>query len=163
MPKMTDLSKGMIFFCFCGILLSYYAYIVETKKEEDENYEAMCDISEHMSCSKAFSSRFGKGFGVIGSVLGENSVLNQPNSIYGILFYSIVGVLATLESAAASRILFWVCLFSNLASIYLAYILAFILHDFCVVCISTYIVNAVITFLAYFRFKRHVSQHVKAN
>jgi vitamin-K-epoxide reductase (warfarin-sensitive) len=36
--------------------LSYYAYVVETTKERDETYVAMCDISEHMSCSKAFMS-----------------------------------------------------------------------------------------------------------
>lgn len=43
--------------CSFGIILSLYAYHVETSKERDENYTAMCDISEHMSCTAAFSSK----------------------------------------------------------------------------------------------------------
>lgn len=43
--------------CSCGILLSLYAYHVETSKERDESYTAMCDINEHMSCTSVFSSK----------------------------------------------------------------------------------------------------------
>lgn len=39
-----------------GLLLSYYAFYVETSKEHDDSYKAMCDISDHMSCSKVFTS-----------------------------------------------------------------------------------------------------------
>jgi vitamin-K-epoxide reductase (warfarin-sensitive) len=42
--------------CFFGLGVSYYAYVVEMTKEHDANYVAMCDISEHMSCSKVFMS-----------------------------------------------------------------------------------------------------------
>ena len=31
--------------------------------------------------------RYGTGFGIIGPVLGESSMFNVPNSIYGIAFY----------------------------------------------------------------------------
>ena len=50
------INKGIHLMCFFGMGLSYYAYVVETTKEHDENYFAMCDISEHMSCSKVFMS-----------------------------------------------------------------------------------------------------------
>lgn len=43
--------------CVCGFILSLYAYHVETSKERDENYTAMCDIKEHMSCTAVFSSK----------------------------------------------------------------------------------------------------------
>ncbi|XP_071443731.1 vitamin K epoxide reductase complex subunit 1-like protein 1 [Hetaerina americana] len=166
MKKFTTLFNGILFMCICGVLLSYYAYVVETSKEEDENYEAMCDISEHMSCTKAFTSRYGKGFGFVGPVLGEHSIFNQPNSVYGISFYCLIGALTFLDSSLASRIQFWISLFSNIGSAYLAYILAFILHDFCVVCVSTYFVNLVITVLTYLRFKNlknHRTPHHKMN
>lgn len=51
-----DINKGIHLTCFFGMGLSYYAYVVETTKEHDGSYVAMCDISEHMSCSKAFMS-----------------------------------------------------------------------------------------------------------
>jgi vitamin-K-epoxide reductase (warfarin-sensitive) len=51
-----DVNKGIHLMCFFGMGLSYYAYVVETSKEHDADYVAMCDISEHMSCSKAFMS-----------------------------------------------------------------------------------------------------------
>lgn len=41
-----------------GIILSIYAYYVETQSELDSNYEAMCDINEHISCTKVFSSKW---------------------------------------------------------------------------------------------------------
>ena len=40
-----------------GILLSVYAYHVETAHEADPTFKALCDISETMSCTKVFSSR----------------------------------------------------------------------------------------------------------
>ena len=51
-----DINKGIHLMCFFGMGLSYYAYVVEMTKEHDDNYVAMCDISEHMSCSKVFMS-----------------------------------------------------------------------------------------------------------
>jgi len=41
---------------------------------------------------------------------------------------------------------------SLVVSAYLAYILYFELHDFCVVCVSTYVCNIVIAFNSYTKF-----------
>lgn len=43
--------------CMIGTGLSLYSYYVETMIAEDRNYEAMCDISEQISCSKVFTSK----------------------------------------------------------------------------------------------------------
>ncbi|KAG8246032.1 Vitamin K epoxide reductase complex, subunit [Homalodisca vitripennis] len=40
-----------------GFILSVYAYVVETSKEHDSTYSALCDINEHMSCSRVFTSK----------------------------------------------------------------------------------------------------------
>lgn len=32
--------------------------------------------------------RWGRGFGLLGSIFGNDSALNQPNSVYGIVFYA---------------------------------------------------------------------------
>lgn len=42
--------------CMIGTGLSVYSYYVETMLAEDSSYEAMCDISEQISCSKVFTS-----------------------------------------------------------------------------------------------------------
>lgn len=40
-----------------GIMLSTYALHVEVAKEGNKSYQAMCDISSSISCSKVFTSR----------------------------------------------------------------------------------------------------------
>ena len=76
-----------------GIGLSGYAYFVEISKEKDDKYVALCDISEKMNCTRVLTSKWAKGFGVVGPLLGEDHVLNQANAVYGIIFYSLMGLL----------------------------------------------------------------------
>lgn len=42
--------------CAVGLLLSAYAYYVEVSAESNHEYNAFCDISEHISCTKVFTS-----------------------------------------------------------------------------------------------------------
>merc|ERR1719278_2145578 len=73
-----------------GLLLSLYSLHVKTQLEKDEDYVALCDINEGMSCSKVFSSPYAKGFGLVAPLLGESHPLNQSNSLFGVAFYSIL-------------------------------------------------------------------------
>ncbi|GFS97956.1 vitamin K epoxide reductase complex subunit 1-like protein 1 [Trichonephila clavipes] len=141
--------------CLAGLLLSIYAYHVETKKEADEDYTAMCDISEHMSCTAAFSSKYGKGFGLLEHIVDKNSPLNQPNSVFGILFYLGFIPIGEIPNLTLSKILIALSALSNLCSVYLAYILIFVLYDFCVVCVATYIINFFLLICSIFRFRFH--------
>lgn len=54
--KSEQLAALISIACFAGAGLSLYSYYVEMKLHEDESYEAMCDISEQISCSKVFTS-----------------------------------------------------------------------------------------------------------
>ncbi|XP_069703144.1 vitamin K epoxide reductase complex subunit 1 [Periplaneta americana] len=154
MWKVKDLSKGIHLVCFFGLGLSYYAYVVETAKEHDENYVAMCDISEHMSCSKAFMSPYGKGFGLIRHIFGEDSFLNQPNSIGGMIFYVIIIGLNVVNNPSIVKLMTLLAAVSNLASVYLACILYFVLYDFCFVCVSTYVVNFLLLILCILKMQK---------
>jgi hypothetical protein len=49
----------------------------------------------HLLCW--FSCRYGKGFGIVRNIFGEDSVLNQPNSLGGMLFYCILIALSKYE------------------------------------------------------------------
>ncbi|KAG9267407.1 vitamin K epoxide reductase complex subunit 1-like protein 1 [Astyanax mexicanus] len=130
-----------VLLCSLGLLLSVYALHVELSKEHDPKYRAMCDLAESVSCSKVFTSRWGRGFGLVQIVTGEDSILNQPNSLLGIVFYSLQLGLGQMLSGSAAHALVIMSWVSVAGSIYLASILVFILGDFCVVCVSTYIVN----------------------
>uniref|UniRef100_A0AAZ3Q723 vitamin-K-epoxide reductase (warfarin-sensitive) n=1 Tax=Oncorhynchus tshawytscha TaxID=74940 RepID=A0AAZ3Q723_ONCTS len=54
-PRWERIARLLV--CVLGILLSLYAYHVETEKARDSNYRAMCDVSNSISCSKVFTSR----------------------------------------------------------------------------------------------------------
>lgn len=51
-------NKSIAVTCAVGMLLSAYAYYVEVSAESDHDYNAMCDISEHISCTKVFTSEY---------------------------------------------------------------------------------------------------------
>lgn len=141
----------LLFLCFFGFLLCMYVFHVEISKERDSSYKAWCDLSQSMSCSKVFTSRYGKGFGLIDRILPEESIFNQPNSIFGMTFYTmqIFMTLSINDHAVAMQTV--TALIANFGSLYLFYVLYFVLHDFCIVCISTYIVNALILVCAIHR------------
>lgn len=139
MPKWE--RKARIFLCVLGLFLSVYALHVELSRERNPDYRAMCDLGESVSCSKVFTSRWGRGFGLVQFFVAKDSLLNQPNSVLGLMFYTVqMGLGLSLSKRAAMLLVFssWVSL---AGSLYLAYILAFVLVDFCMVCVSTYIVN----------------------
>ncbi|KAI0226294.1 Vitamin K epoxide reductase complex subunit 1 [Lamellibrachia satsuma] len=113
----------------------------ETAKENDADFTAACDISASVSCSKVFASKYGKGFGLLEHFVGKSHWLNQPNSVFGLTFYILQMVLEQLDTPGASTWQLTLSCAANFGSVYLAYILYFILQDLCIVCITSYIIN----------------------
>ena len=153
LPKMSFLWICCV--SIFGVVLSLYTLYVEYKAhtaEDDNPYVALCDISEKMSCSKVFLSEYGKIFSSLG-VIPKDSVFDQPNAVYGILFYCIVlsiGGLAhfnKISISLAKDILLLCATLSVLLSAYLSYILAEVLQDICVVCFSTYVANFLLFYM----------------
>ncbi|XP_015178099.1 PREDICTED: vitamin K epoxide reductase complex subunit 1-like protein 1 [Polistes dominula] len=140
--SLRKLSTGLIFLCILGTILSYYAFIVETTKERDQSYEALCDINEYMSCSRVVTSGYGKGLGLI----PNNSLFYFPNSLYGLGFYLLIAGLSMINEHSSVITIVFLGILSNICSVYLAYIL-YLLRSICVICISTYIINAFILIL----------------
>ncbi|XP_059106799.1 vitamin K epoxide reductase complex subunit 1 isoform X2 [Peromyscus eremicus] len=98
---------------------------------------------------------WGQGFGLVEQVLGTDSVLNQSNSIFGCMFYTIQLLLGCLRGRWASVLLVLSSLLSLAGSVYLAWILFFVLYDFCIVCITTYAINVGLLLLNF----REVPEH----
>ena len=148
-------------FCFIGLILSIYTTYVEYQVHLDPNYKAACDIDViQASCTKAFSSDYGRGvFGIASDISDENVNKNNfydkdiqdqvkfliahcPNSVLGIFYYLFVYWLGRqwdCPQAAKAGLFFSVI--SLLPTFWLAYVLTVILKDVCVVCISTYCCN----------------------
>jgi vitamin-K-epoxide reductase (warfarin-sensitive) len=74
----------------------------------------------------------------------KGSALDVPNAAYGVVFYICAMLhwkLAFLSKKVRSTLMMLASLLSCASSIWLAYALYFELHDACLVCISTYVVN----------------------
>uniref|UniRef100_A0A2P2I346 vitamin-K-epoxide reductase (warfarin-sensitive) n=1 Tax=Hirondellea gigas TaxID=1518452 RepID=A0A2P2I346_9CRUS len=136
---------------FLGIMLSVYAVYVEVKKEEDSDYVALCDITEIISCSKVFSTKYAKGFGVIGPIFGEESILNQPNGIYGTACYIILLILSQVRWTRAAHAQLLLVVLCNCTTPYLAYLLYKVIKAVCVLCLATYAVNFSLLLVALWR------------
>jgi len=138
----------MLMYCL-GLGLSGYALYVSTSYEKDpENYKALCDVDESHSCTAAFKSKYSKGFGIVGTLMGdEGHVLNQPNSVYGLVFYSLnflLFVMCGQRSKFVAELQFYAVILANFMSCYLAYLLYAVLKNMCYVCVATYGVNFVL-------------------
>ena len=117
--------------CMLGIALSAYALYVKKRFDADKTYKATCDISDKISCTKAFES-------------GHGTLFLVPNSVWGILFYFLVFFL----SYVSLTLVFIFSLFSVFGSIYLAYILYTKVKSYCLVCTSIYAVNFLLFFIS---------------
>ena len=115
------------------MLLSIYAFYIEKRVEENKKYKALCDISDKASCTKAFSSSYGKMFII-------------PNSLMGIIFYAVIIILALLNQTNS---IFYLSILSLLITLYLAYILFIKLKNICIVCSLIYAVNILLVIFAY--------------
>jgi len=119
-----------------GFLLSGYAFYIDRKLKKNSSYKAVCDINDKMSCTKAFSSKHGKTFGV-------------SNGIWGMLFYAVVFVLLLIRM---SEFVFYLSILAVLGSVYLAFVLYTKVKDFCLVCNSIYLINILLLVFSYITF-----------
>ena len=116
-----------------GFILSFYAFLLKRKLKSNPEYKPVCDISDFISCSKPVLSEYGKIFII-------------ANSVVGMLFYALMFGLAIKGMAI---VLFGLSIAVCLASGYLAYILFFKIHTWCLLCTAMYIVNVLLLLLSY--------------
>lgn len=128
-----------------GIAVSLYAlyveYEVEKAKQSGGMYQAACDLASWASCSRVLSSSYGHILSHW-NLVSHDSPLNLPNAATGLLFY-VLSLLPplfpgweVLHLAASTAALAF--------SLFLAYVLRFVLKDFCLVCVTSYALNIVI-------------------
>ena len=128
------MKYSLLLISLIGFLLSLYAIYVERMVKYDKNYKAICDISEKISCSKAFASGYGKIF------------FGISNGIIGTIFYALI---AALNFYGLTNFIFYLSVLSVIGSIYLAYILNFKVKTICLVCYSIYIINILLLIFSF--------------
>ncbi|KAL8557889.1 hypothetical protein ACOMHN_047861 [Nucella lapillus] len=92
----TWLRTTTLVLCVLGMMLSAYSIYVEVLVERMPGYKALCDISPTMSCSRVFSSKWGRGMGLVEKVLSRDSVFNQPNGVYGMATYTFLVIMGAV-------------------------------------------------------------------
>jgi vitamin-K-epoxide reductase (warfarin-sensitive) len=115
-----------------GFFLSLYAFYIKNKYKKDPNYIPLCNLNKNISCTKAFSSSY-------------SNIFYLPNSLYGILFYVLIFLLASLN---LFNYIFPLSIISVLISLYLAYLLYFKVKSLCLICTSTYLINLLLLFFS---------------
>lgn len=161
---MAKYSK-IIFLTTCvSLLISIYNELTRRKLEADKDYTPFCDYGKYL-CSDFLKSNYSIGFGF--NFLPE--ALKYSSSLYAIAFYTIVASLSKiieLYTHHHTLTLFFSLLgfskniivvefqlfLSSLSiwmSIYLAYVLIYIIKNICINCISLYVLNVItIIFIA---------------
>jgi vitamin-K-epoxide reductase (warfarin-sensitive) len=116
-----------------GLALSFYALHVEQYAGRKKGYQAVCDINEELSCTRAFTSDYGQTWGV-------------SNAVYGVFFYLIVLMLSIANESGYILVL---SLCAVIGSMYLAYVQYGKLKTLCVVCTAIYLVNILLLIFSF--------------
>lgn len=119
--------------CIVGLIISLYGLYAERAMQQNALYKPACDISDRISCSKAFLSPYGTMFGI-------------SNTWVCVLYYLLMIALIFM---GYDQLALFVSYAGVLVSAVFAYILYFKIQSLCIVCTSLYIVNIALAAACY--------------
>ena len=130
---MTSKSRMLLLlFALAGLVASAISSYVHYKLLTDPTYISFCDVNATVSCTQAYTSRYGSFMGV-------------PVAVGGVIFFAVAAVLAGLAGAAKSpareNTAGYIFLWSTIGlafALYLAWASYFVLGLFCILCAITY-------------------------
>lgn len=127
---------AILVLAFLGIADS--VYLAESKAN---NTPLICNIQSLSDCNIVSASQYSYIFGI-------------PIAEFGVVFYSILFVLAALElvlfNRVLRRILQGVSIIGFVASIYFTLIQTFVINAFCIYCLASAVISLFIFICAYF-------------
>ena len=130
------------FFCFSGLCSSIYLAISHYRVYTDIVYESFCAISRSLNCDTVSQSPYSIFLGV-------------PVPVWGIIGYSFFLLLLLFSWFSKNQrqrvwtLLFTIAVLFSGYSIILAVISTYKIHSYCIVCIFTYAVNLLLTYLTW--------------
>ncbi|KAF1778718.1 Vitamin K epoxide reductase [Phytophthora cactorum] len=132
-------------------------------------YTALCD-SEAFSCSQVGRElNVTVAYSSLLSHLGlveNNSTLDVSNAHLGVLAYSLFTLYPVIRTVPYhAQVYTAVSSCMTVVMVYLAYILVFVLRDFCMVCVATYVITAALLWssVVLLRAERSVPRLRKSN
>ena len=136
-------------------MISLYATSVHLKMN-NPNYEAMCDIGKRVSCTAVFKTEYAYMLSHLG-VVPKGYRLDISNGTAGLLMYTLYFLFSvclwnSMSESLRSKILLGAAVTGSAFSIYLIYVLSFVLGDFCLVCYGIHTINFCLLVVAYFEY-----------
>lgn len=134
-------AKLLFILAAAGFCVALYAYTVEVELSRDKFYQPACKLSIG-SCVTVFTSEYARPLSLWGLV-DKGSQLDVSLSVAGLLNYGLFMLYPIFGRYIAQREAVMLVLSgaSIVFSIYLLYVLKFILGEFCIVCTSFHLVN----------------------
>jgi uncharacterized membrane protein len=156
-PKLpsTPLPFGVywgvaLFLCLTGIGVSAYLAISHFRVHTDPGYQSFCAISKSINCDTVSQSPY--------SVL-----LGLPLAAWGVAIYAFMLLLVFISAAPEAghrqvwTILFAAAFLCSLSSVGFAFVSAFFIGSWCILCVVTYGVNLLLTFWSWIIRKRFLA------
>jgi uncharacterized membrane protein len=129
-------------------ILAMYACDFAIKIEKaGRSVEQACDINDLISYSSVLISKYAHMVKLVLN-LDDSHLLNLSNAQYGLFAYFVLMIVQFFEY---NELFLMMTTASVIASLVLAYILRFILHQFCSVCAFMYGVNFLLFVSSVFR------------
>eukprot|EP00937_MAST-01D_sp_MAST-1D-sp2_P002501 g2501.t1 len=137
-----------------GIAASAYAVYVESQLTEMPGYQAACDFNAWFSCTKVFKSKYGHILSYWGLV-EKGGDWDYSDGALGLVLnsgYFLYPILRFIPYR--QHLYFGVSIGACLFSLYFGSILAFVLKDFCVVCVTVYSCNVLHLIMSYREYQK---------
>ncbi len=140
MTRRTSLL--LLFFCLLGLAAASGSAFVHYKLLRDPSYASFCDINTTWSCAAVYESRFGAFRGIpvaIGGVawFAVATLLTMAAFRRAPAAYARTGTRRGDPPPVVSYLFVWAVAGLSFV-LYLAYASFFVLHTFCILCLTTY-------------------------
>jgi uncharacterized membrane protein len=126
-----------------GACLSLYALYTKELMEKDPSYTPTCDVDMygfHASCSRVFNSPYSYLLSLF-NLVQAGGPFDLSLSFMGLFYYLGMFLFASI---LPPTLILAASMPSLVLSLYLAYVMRYILMEFCLVCASMYICNLLI-------------------
>jgi uncharacterized membrane protein/protein-disulfide isomerase len=117
---------------FVGLIASTAAAVTHYHLLYDPTYRSFCDVSERVSCTQVYASRF-------------STVRGIPVAIFGAIWFAVAALLSvgglTARDSVRESVPGYLFVLSTLALsviLYLGYVSLFVINAICLLCLTTY-------------------------
>lgn len=142
-------------FAMLGLLIGFYVLATESKLHSNPGYQPSCDIMGLGSCSKVFMSGPAHILSYWGLV-PRGHALDLSLGECAIPYFLVMGAYIFFRPYPAVRSVYRLLIVVGPCfTMYLGYLLKVEVQEFCIVCATTYVVNACLCF-AIFKDLRYV-------